>query len=124
MVSGVGFVQLIDLMLGLGPKADKRGLARLMWSVVFADDRTTIRNYLIDLALQHYDDALLRAMWDVVEEISDEAAEAAKSEGVTMFPPREEDRARSAAFLDRFEQNFYASMTEVVRKREQQMRGV
>jgi len=118
MVSHLGFVQLVDLLLGV--KTDKRALGRLMWSVGFSDERTAIRNYLIDLALQHYDDARAMAMWEVVDVIADEATEAAEVQGVTMFPTREEDKARTAAFLDRFEQDYYKNMAEVVRKREAQ----
>lgn len=104
MVSHLGFVQLIDLIVGI--ETDKRALGRLMWSLGFSDERTAIRNYLIDVALQHYDDAMVMAMWEVVDRISDEAAKAAQAERVSMFPQKEEDRARTSAFLDRFEQDF------------------
>lgn len=116
MVSHLGFVQLIDLIVGM--ETDKRALGRLMWSVAFSDEKTAIRNYLIDLALQHYDEARVMAMWEVVDRISDKTAKAAEAEGVSMFPQKEEDRARTAAFLDRFEQDFYRNMAEAVRKRE------
>jgi hypothetical protein len=116
IVSDLGFVQLIDLLLGV--KTDKRALGRLMWSVGFSDERTAIRNYLIDLALRHYYDARVMAIWEVVDIIADKAVDAAAVEGVTMFPTREDDKARTAAFLDRFEQDFYQNMAEVVKRRE------
>jgi hypothetical protein len=116
MVSHVGFVQLIDLIVGI--ETDKRALGRLMWSIAFSDERTAIRNYLIDLALQHYDEARAMVMWQVVDQIADKAAKEAEAEGVFMFPQKEEDRARTAAFLDRFEQDFYKNMTELLKRRE------
>jgi len=116
MVSHLGFVQLIDLIVGI--RTDKRALGRLMWSIAFSDERTAIRNYLIDLALQHYDEARATVMWQVVDQIADKAAKEAEAEGVSMFPQREEDRARTAAFLDRFEQDFYKNMAELLKRRE------
>jgi hypothetical protein len=116
IVSHVGFIQLVDLVLGID--TDKRALARLFWSVELTVDQTTIRNYLIDLALQHYDEAMAMAMWEVVDSISEEAAQATKQEGILTFPGSEENRTRFAAFLDRFEQDFFKKMAEVIRKKE------
>ena len=118
IVSRLGFIQLIDLIFGI--ETDKRSLARLLWSVDLTDEQTVVRNYLIDLALQHYDDAQAMAMWEVVDRISEEAVSAAKREGIVIFPRKEENRARTAAFLDRFEQDFFKKMAEVIRKREKE----
>jgi hypothetical protein len=120
MVSHLGFIQLVDLVFGI--ETDRRALARLIWSIGRGrsdeDERIAIRNYLIDVALQHYDDALAMAMWEVVDKFSDEAAAAAKAEGISMFPENEDSRARTAAFLDRFEQDFFKNMAEVIKRRE------
>ena len=117
IISHLGFVQLVDLALGLD--TDKRSLARLCWSVELTDEETVIRNYLIDLALQHYDEAKAMAMWEVVDRISEEATRAAKSEGITLFPSKEENKARTADFLDRFEQDFFKNMAEVIKRKEE-----
>ncbi|MCD6197989.1 MAG: hypothetical protein J7K15_05375, partial [Deltaproteobacteria bacterium] len=116
IISHLGFIQLVDLLLGI--KTDRRALARLMWSVGLSDEKTAMRNYLIDLALQHYNEALAMTMWKVVDQISDKAATAAEAEGITMFSGKEHDMARTVAFLDRFEQDFFKNMAEVIRKRE------
>jgi len=119
MVSHLGFIQLVDLVFGI--QTDRRALARLMWSVGRGrddDERIILRNYLINVALQHYDDALAMAMWEVVDRFSDEASAAAKVEGISMFPENEGSRARTAAFLDRFEQDFFKNMAEVIKRRE------
>lgn len=116
IVSQLGFVQLVDLVHGMDP--DKRSLSRLCWSVELTDEETVIRNYLIDLALQHYDEAKAMAMWEIVDRISEEAVRVAKDESITLFPGKEEDRARTAEFLDRFEQDFFKKMAKVIKKKE------
>lgn len=116
IISQMGFVQLVDLILGID--TDKRALGRLFWSIELSSDQIMVRNYLIDLALQHYNEAQAMAMWEVVDQISEDAAKAAEREKIVLFAGREENRARLAAFLDRFEQDFFKKMAEVIRKRE------
>jgi hypothetical protein len=116
IISHLAFIQLVDLILGMD--TDRRSLTRLFWTVELTDEETIIRNYLIDIALHHYDDAQAMAMWDVVDRISEEAAQAAKKEGIVFLPGREENKARTANFLDRFEQEFFKKMAEAIRKRE------
>jgi hypothetical protein len=117
ILSQLGFVQLVDLILGI--ETDKRSLGRLFWSVELSDEETTIRNYLIDLALRHYDEVQAMAMWEVIDEIAEEAAKTAKSEGINIFVGKEEDKSRTAKFLDRFEQDFFKKMADLIRTREE-----
>ena len=119
IISHLGLVQLVDLVLGLGAETDKRAAARLMWDVWTSDEKMIIRNYLIDLALQAYDEATAMAMWDAVDQIAEQAAAAARAERISMHVTSESMRARTAKFLDRFEQDFYAQMDKIIRAREQ-----
>jgi hypothetical protein len=119
-VSHLGLIQLIDLVIGLARNADKRSLARLMWSIDISDETMPIRNYLIDLALQYYDEATTMAMWQVVDTIAEKAAHQAKEEGIPMYKRLDTgtDKARLAAFLDRFEDDFFRKMDEVITAKE------
>jgi hypothetical protein len=119
MVSRLGLIQLVDLVVGL--ETNKRSLGRMLWSVGFSDERTTIRNYLIDLALRHYDEAMTMAMWQVVDRITDQAVAAAKQEHLSVFPGKGTDRARTAAFLDRFEKDFFKNMSEAIERAKRRM---
>ena len=73
---------------------------------------------MIDLALQSYDDAMTRAMWEVVDDISKKTSVKAKEDKINLFSGDVNERARVAAFFDRVEEGFFANMAEVIRKRE------
>ncbi len=122
LVSHLGLIQLIDLVIGLGDNPDKRALARLMWSVEYSEEETSIMNYLIDLALRYVDEAKTMAMWEVVDEIVQNASKEAEDEGISLSLKygSQQDRARLAKFLDRFEDDFFAKMNEVIIKWEKQ----
>lgn len=114
MLSHLGFIQLIDLVLGI--EADRNAISRLIWNVSSLDQKTNIRNYLIDLALRHYDEAMTFATWEIIDKISEEAVVAADAEGVALFKNTSEDIARNAEFLDRFERSFFENMAYVIKK--------
>ena len=116
IMSHLGFVQMIDLVLGLD--TDRKNLSRLVWSIGYSDEGASIRNYLIDLALQQYDDAMTRAMWEVIDDISEKTSAKAKEDKINFFSGDANERARTAAFFDRVEDGFFENMVEVIRKRE------
>ncbi|MBN2569948.1 MAG: hypothetical protein JXB42_11015 [Deltaproteobacteria bacterium] len=118
LISHLGLIQLVDLVVGID--TNKKALSHLIWDVGLSDERIAIRNYLIDLALQHYDEAKAMATWEIVDKISAKASEQAKAEGVNLFSKKEEDVVASAIFLDRFENDFYKNMAEVIKKREEE----
>ncbi len=121
VISHLGLVQLTDLLLGV--EADPRSLARLMWGVVEVDGHAAVRDYFVDLALRKYDEALVMALPEIMEDLVSEAEKAARLEGVDFFGKRTEDRAKAARFLDRFEARFFENMAEAVRKRKAQEGG-
>ena len=115
IISHLGFVQMIDLVLGLN--TDRKTLSRLVWSIGYTNEGVSIRNYLIDLALQSYDDAMTRAMWEVIDDISEKISAKAKEDKINLFSGDEKETARAAAFFDRVEEGFFSNMAEVIRKR-------
>lgn len=116
IISHLGFLQLVDLVLGLD--TDRKTLSRLVWNIGYTNEENMIRNYLIDLALQNYDDALMRAMWEVIDEISRKTSAQINEDKIDIFSTNEKERARVAAFFDRVEEGFFANMAAIIRKRE------
>ena len=119
LISERGLIQLVDLLFGLAT-TDKKAMARLIWGVELGDDQERLRSYLIDSALRKYDDALTMASWKVIDEISKKAADTARREKISLRFKDPSDAAKTAKFLDDFEDEFYASMKEVIeREREE-----
>lgn len=116
IVTHLGLIQLVDLILGV--TTDKRSLARMMWNIGINDKKAYVREYLISQALRHYDDAMAMAMWEVVDNISELAADAAIREKINFY--NKSDLSINTAFLDRFENDFFGSMAIIIEKRKNQ----
>jgi hypothetical protein len=114
IVSHLALVQLIDLLVGV--EAEPRSLARLLWGVRHVDDKMAIRNYLVDLALQRYDEAMVMSLPMILEAVVEHSSEEARREGLPFWGREPEDQARVARFLDRVEDQFFEAMTEAVAK--------
>ncbi len=97
LISHLGFVQLVDLVLGLD--TDRKTFSRLVWNVGYTNEGTLIRNYLIDLALQNYDDAMTRAMWEVIDEISQQTTAKINEDKINIFSSDEKEGALLPPFL-------------------------
>lgn len=110
ILSHVGFVALVDFLVGLEP--EPRSLTRLMWGVRLVDEdgghRSSLRAYFTDRALQRYDAAAMLALSEVIDRVLDDAVGAAQREDLNFNSL--EDQARVATFLDRFEVGFFETM--------------
>jgi hypothetical protein len=116
IISQRGLVQLIDLLVGL--HSDPRSLTRLFWSGGVVEDAMLIRDYYTNLALEYRDEAMTASLPQVLEDFVPEVTEAAKQQNIYLRPGGSvESKANQAQFLDRFEDEFYANMGEVVRNR-------
>lgn len=116
IISHRGLVQLIDMLVGV--KSDPVSLARLIWGGGLDDEAAMIRDYYTALALQHYNDAMAMTLPEVLNAFVPEVIRASEREGVDLFPGGNvESKSRTARFLDRFEDQFYASMAEVIREK-------
>ena len=118
VISHLGLVQLIDLLLGVD--VEPRSLARLLWGIMEVDEHASLRNYFVDLALKRRDEALVMTLPEIIDRFVEDAERAAKLERVKFFTKSVEDKAKAARFLDRFEENFFAGMAEVVQRRRKQ----
>jgi len=115
IVSHVGLVQLIDLLIGAN--ADPRGLSRLFWGVHSLDEKEALREYLTNLALRRMEEASTLTLPEIVDKVVERASARAASEGIRLLDERRvEDLARSTAFLDRVEDEFFELMREAVEK--------
>lgn len=120
VISHVGLVQLADLLLGV--EAEPRSLASLMWGIVEVDEHSSLRNYFVNLALKTYDEAIVMNVPQIIEQFADLAEREAKLEGLDLISNLLNDRAKTARFLDRFENEFFQSMAKVIRRRKAQER--
>jgi SIR2-like domain len=118
VLSQIGFIGLVDLLVGLTP--DREVFTRLMWACPRNDVQKHIRDYLVAVTLRKYDDAMARAMPEVLSDV----VNAAENE-ISMFAHRPgdatdpEDVKETARFLDRLESQYFERMRKVLKARDQ-----
>ena len=115
-ISHLGLVALADVMVGLG--ADARSLARLVWATPAGEQEKALFDYFVTLGLREYHEGLATELQGLARRSAEEASETAKEEGIRLFSRETQDVARTAAFLDRFEDHFYEYWHEAIRRRE------
>jgi hypothetical protein len=120
LISHRNLVQLVDLLVG-GP-VDASSLARLLWTVRMADDRATIRDYLITRALPQYDAALSLKMGDLLDKIVDQVVHEAALEDVKIGSASTAERAKEVKFLDRIEGEVFTDLAQEVKKLKDELR--
>lgn len=104
-MSHVGLVAVAEVFGG--QSIDPRALARLLWAAPSNESEQELFNYFIDLGLQQYEEGLGLDMARAAEIVAAEAKQSAKREGIRLATDEIEDVARTARFLDRFEDRFY-----------------
>src|SRR5271166_1972863 len=114
LISHRGLVQLVDLLVGL--KIDPSSLRRLLWSVHIADDKTVLKSYLLDRALDHYDAALLYRMGDLLDEFVYKYSHQAALEEVKLTYVDAREQATTQRFLDRIQDDFLAYLAAEFKK--------
>lgn len=123
MVSHVGLAQLIDLLVGTEQSGAAKGMSRLLWSGRVSTGLEIARNYLIDLALSKYDDAMAMSMGSVVDRIASKIEDTAAARGIDLTRAQERQRIEGARLLEEFEDEFFAGMREAIEKRARQGDG-
>lgn len=117
MLPPEGFIGLIDIIVGI--KADRRGLARLIWAAPRRDADRAIRDYFVRRALEERDAAMAKAVPKVIEEIVEDATRALEKKPINISDGNNPDAIiETAHFIDRFEREFYDKMRRVVEKAE------
>jgi hypothetical protein len=101
----------------VGLDVDKRSFVRLIWGSSRTETKQLVRDYLIKRALEAYDVGMTMAMPEVVNKIAEEAAAEARKKNIDLFSASSPgDVAKTAKFMDRMEENFFASMREAIEK--------
>jgi hypothetical protein len=113
-------VQLVDLLVGI--EVNPNSLSRLLWTVRLADERTAIKDYLISRALPHYNAALLLKMNDLLDGYVDRVVKEAKLEEIDLVPIHTAQKIATSKFMDRVENEIFASLAEEVKKLEARLR--
>lgn len=117
MLPPEGFIGLIDIIVGI--KADRRGLARLIWAAPRREADRAIRDYFVRRALEERDAAMVKAIPKVIEEIVASATESLEKKPINISDGNNPDSVTETAhFIDRFEREFYEKMVRVVEKAE------
>jgi hypothetical protein len=118
MMSHVGLAQLIDLLIG--SKVQSRALSSLIWSPKISSVTEQTRNYLIDVALSQYDEAVAMQMGDVVEHVTAAVTEEARRQGIKQSADRPEDTRKLRDVIEGFEDRFFEGMRDIIEKRRRQ----
>jgi len=115
MVSHVGLTQLIDLLIG--NPVESQGLSRILWAGKLSDKTEQIRNYLIDIALDEYDDAIAMEMNKVVDTIAEDIIIDAENESIEIPPHDTQDEKKLTQILGTYENKFFRIMRELIENR-------
>jgi hypothetical protein len=117
MLPPEGFIGLIDIIVGI--KADRRGLARLIWAAPRREADRAIRDYFVRRALEEREAAMAKAVPKVIEEIVASATESLEKKPINISDGNNPDAVTETAhFIDRFEREFYQKMRRVVENAE------
>ena len=84
------------------------------------DADETIRRYFTDRGLQKWGDVETMVLPAVVEKIRSEATTAPEFSEINVFADDAVERAKTDAFLDRFEDRFYEMLDDAVARRRRQ----
>jgi hypothetical protein len=108
MLSGVGLVQMIDLLVGA--IGDERSMAGLLWSTRASSPAERVRRYLVDIALAQYDAALAMNMESVIRELTEDITFAMEQDRATSKRANNEEEVSLSKYVEAFEPRFYELM--------------
>ncbi len=117
MVSHIGLMQLIDLLIGA--EFDDQNISRLLWGSQISNETEQIRNYLIDHALNEYDDAIAMAMHDVVDNLTDEIVNNLKEEDLSLQSGSCADKNKIIKVIGSFENKYFTEMRKLIEKNQE-----
>jgi hypothetical protein len=120
LLSHRNLVQLVDLLIGL--EMDPSSLTRLLWTVQIADDRSALKEYLLNRALRFYDAAMLLKMNDLLDTYVDKALHEAKLEKIDLLSKGTKGRVKTTRFLDRAEKDLFEELAQEVKKLKKELK--
>jgi hypothetical protein len=113
IVSNMGFVGMVDLLLGVN--VDSQSFSRLVWASPVTPDEVRLRDFLLQRALAAYDEALLRRMPEVLDEMVRIAKEEVDRRGIKLGESKDiAELSKVRDVLDRMENQFFERMREAM----------
>ncbi len=116
-MSHLGLVALVDVMVGID--GDSRSLARLIWATPQRDAETVIFDYFVRIGLRSYREGMAMEMQEAARVVATVAATEATEANLRLFGNDLDDIARTAKFIDRYEEKFFDSWDSEIAKNEQ-----
>ena len=116
ILSHIGFIGLIDLLVGLSP--DKEVFTRLVWATPRSTVQKQLRDYLVKVTLRKYDHAMAMVMPAVLDEVLAVADLESASHRRFGRATDIEDAKKTSEFLDRIENRYFERMRRAIEKRE------
>jgi len=113
IISHRGFVQLIDLLLGV--KADPMSISRLIWGGGFDNQSEAVFAYFTNRALRFYNVAYSMTIPNILSDMEERITREAKKQQIDLTSKIPSEQSRTLRFMDRFEDEFYFNMANAVR---------
>lgn len=119
ILSQIGFLGIIDIIAGL--RADSASFARLIWGYPRNDAQKQLRDYLVRVGLEKYDEGIAMEMPKVISSVlsavnSDIERRSAQITSATDVATISD----SNRFLDTLETRYFEEMDRVISKRREQ----
>jgi len=102
------------------PFLDQRALTMLYWVSHISSSTDAVKNFLIDKALDQYDEAVAMQMGELVEGLAVQAAQEAQRAGIDLTNGETRDVATAMKIVGTFEDKFYEAMREIMQRRRDQ----
>lgn len=116
LISHHALIQLVDLMIGINDESNS--LSRIYWGGGYTEDSIMILNYYINRALSHRDEAMIKSLPEVLDVFTPKIIGEVKKQKICFSSHGDiNGKNRMVKFLDRFENDFYSIMAEVVKKK-------
>lgn len=114
ILSHIGLTQLVDLLVGSHER--DRGAAAMIWGGRVSNESEQVRNYLINVALDQYDQAIAMKMGDLVDDIAEDALAELHRQGLQIDEGASAQRPKVIEVLDGFAEKFFAAMREAIER--------
>ena len=115
LLSHLGLIALTDVVVGIGG-SDAGSLARMMWLSTDTNEDQGLVEYFINLGLRKYNENMSSDLQSLAEKCAEDARNEATLQKLDLSMATK-DIEQTAKFLDRFEDRFYRSWDEAIRRR-------
>ena len=115
LLSHLGLIALTDVVVGIGG-GDAGSLARMLWLSTDTNRDRSLVEYFVNLGLRKYDENMSRDLQSLAEKCAEDATNEATLQKLDLSMASK-DIEQTAKFLDRFEDRFYKSWDEAIKRR-------